>query len=375
MSKILMFRNDFNGNAIRQVDDKYGGVGYYRTVQPAKYIKGHEVEVIGANISKKGKTREQKWSNIFKEYDVLWTPYFSDGEEASAIFYHRDKFKKKVIVDLDDNYLDISPTHRLYDRFKETKRDKAFLSSILTFADAITVSTEPLKQRIDGHIRKVYGMEKKIFVLPNMNEKSDWDFKPVKKHRDKIIIGYAGSNSHYDDLEMCFPAIAKIMDKYPNIHFEIMGTLSEKEAIKLFKPFSKSARDRCDLIPATATFLEYPEHLSKMPWNIAIAPLVDSAFTRCKSSIKFFEYSMFKIPVLASRVYPYYVPVWGRDVITHGKTGLLVQPNEWFDALEELILNEEKRKMFGENAYNYVREKFQYGQEYSDAIGEMLKAI
>ena len=142
MSKILFYRADWNSNASRQADDGYGGVGYYRTVQPAKYVKGHEVTVVGAKLHKKGETAEQQWTRIFKNYDIFWTTYFSDAQVASQIFYHRDKFKKKVIVDLDDNYLDVPSSNPLYDRFKETKKDKAFLSTILTFADAITVSTE-----------------------------------------------------------------------------------------------------------------------------------------------------------------------------------------------------------------------------------------
>jgi O-antigen biosynthesis protein len=373
--KILFFRNDFNANAIRQVDDKYGGVGYYRIVQPAKYLKGHQVDIIGADINKKGKTREEKWNSIFKEYDVVWTSYFSDPQEASAIFYHRDKYNKKIVIDLDDNYLDISPTHRLYDKFKETKKDRAFLSTILTFADAITVSTEPLKQRIAEHIKKVYQMEKPIFVIPNMNEMSDFKFKPAIKDKNKIVIGYAGSNSHYDDLQMVFPAISKIMDKYPQVHFEIVGSLSEKDAIELFKDFSNSAKDRCDLIPPTMSFQEYPKHLASMKWDIGIAPLVDTAFTRSKSHIKFMEYAMYKIPVIASRVYPYYVNSFNIEVITNGETGILCKPSEWEGALEEMILDKEKREQLGENAFKYVTENWQYNDDFSSAIDKVIEAL
>src|ERR1035437_2089080 len=115
--KILFFRNDWNTNASRQVDDGYGGVGYYRIVQPARQTKGHEITVVGAKINKKGETAEKKWTRIFKEYDVFWTTYFTDPEVASAMYYHRDKFKKKIVVDLDDNYLSVLTTHPLYDRF------------------------------------------------------------------------------------------------------------------------------------------------------------------------------------------------------------------------------------------------------------------
>lgn len=373
--KILFYRNDYAGNVNRQMVDGYGGVGYYRIIQPAKYLKGHKIDIVGLKINKKGESTDKRWSRIFSEYDVFWTTYFHDPQEASQIFYHRDKFKKKVVVDVDDNYLDIDPTHPLYDTFKATKRNRAFVSTILSFADVITVSTEPLRQKIAEHLKKVHGLVKPIIIIPNMNEISDWDFKPAKKDGSKFVIGYTGSNSHYRDLEMVFPHIAKIMDKYNNVHFEVMGSLNDKDAIKLFATFSESAKNRCDLLPPTWTFEEYPQRISEQKWDIGIAPLIDSAFTRCKSHIKFLEYSSYKIPTIASRVYPYYVNSFDTEVITHEKTGLLVNPGEWFNALEDLILNKEKRIALGEAAYTHVKENWQYNSKFSDAIEEVIKAL
>jgi len=374
MSKVLFYRNDYTANAVRQADDLWGGVGAYRIIYPAKYLKGHEVTVIGQGIKKKGETAEQQWTRIFTDYDVFWTTYFTDPMIASAMFYHRDKLKKKVVIDLDDNYLDVPTTHPLYDRFKPTKKERAYLSTILTFADAITVSTEPLKQRVAEHLKKVYNKEIPIFIIPNMNEASDWNVKPAIRHKKKIVIGYSGSNSHYDDLEMMFPALAKIMDKYPHVYFESMGALG-KENIQIFKCFSEEAKLRCDILPSTWTFKEYPKHLASMKWTFAIAPLTDSMFCRSKSPIKFFEYSMCHIPVIASRVYPYYVPNFGKEVITNEKTGLLVKQNEWYDALERMILSKELRDKLADNAYDYVKNEWQYDSRFSDAIGNVIKAL
>lgn len=372
--KITFFRNDYTANAVRQADDEYGGVGYYRIIKPAQFLKGHDVTVVGAGLFKKGETAEKQWTRIFKDCDIFWTTYFSDPKVASAMFYHRDKLKKKVIIDIDDNYLDIATTHPLYDRFKPTKKERAYLSTILTFADAITVSTETLKQRISEHLKKIYGIEKQIFVIPNMNDIKDWNFKQAKKNKDKIVIGYSGSNSHYDDLEMIFPALAKIMDKHKNIYFESMGALG-KENIKIFECFSEEAKLRCDILPSTWTFKEYPKHLASMKWDIAIAPLTDSFFTRSKSCIKFFEYSMFKIPTIASRVYPYYVPNFGREIITNEVNGLLVKQNEWFDAIEKLVLDKELREQLGQNAYNHVKDNWQYNLDFIHAIDKVIKAL
>lgn len=372
--KILFYRSDWASNATRQSEDEYGAVGYYRIVKPASMMKGHEVTVVGAQFTKKGESLEERYTRIFTEYDVLWACYTAHAEDASAMFYFRDKFKKKVILDVDDNYLDVLDSHPLYDKLKQTKKDRAFISTALTFADAITVSTEPLKQRLHEHFKNVYKMEKNIIVLPNMMDVDVWKVKPAKKRNNRIVIGYAGSNSHQNDLKMLAPHLAYIMKKYPNVYFETMGAIG-KDELSLFDGFTKDAMNRCDLLPATQTYKQYPKHLASMKWDIALAPLEDNAFTRCKSHIKWMEYSMCELPVIASRVHPYYVDLWGRKVIEHDKTGLLVKPREWSDAMEDLILNANKRELLATQAKEAVIKNWQYGGDFTLALENILKSL
>lgn len=369
MSKIL-FNYAENPLYIEGNKRDYSGVGYYRVVKPSQQVKGHEVTLMGYDIKQYGKTHEEKWKNIFKEFDIYWTSYHCDDKEASAMFYFRDKYKKKVIIDIDDNYLDVLPTNPLYDNLKAGKKDRSFIGAILSMADAITCSTEPLAQRLDEHFRTVYGLEKKIVVIPNFNDLKDWDFPIKEKHKDKIVIGYAGSNSHHDDLVMMLPHLAKIMDKYKNVYFESMGMIS-KDKIWLFKDFSEDALNRCDLLPS-CRFREYPERMANAQWDVALAPLEESKFTRCKSHIKWMENAALKIPVIASRVYPYHMELFGRRTIIDGKTGLLVKPSGWFDAMESLILDKQKREEIGQNAYDFVKLNWQYKESNLDSILDEL---
>ena len=84
---------------------------------------------------------------------------------------------------------------------------------------------------------------------------------------------------------------------------------------------------------------------------------------------------MYKIPVIASQVYPYSTPCFGIDTIEHEKTGLLVKPSEWFDAIEDLVLHPEKRQSLGQNAYNAVKDNWQYNDRFSGVIDEVIKAL
>lgn len=356
--KILFYYPDWTANTERKLQDTYGGVGYYRIVKVAEQIKDHEVTVVGAKLTRKGESVTERWERIFTEYDMFWSCYSSHGDDLAAMFYWRDKLGKKVILDCDDNYLDVAESHPLHDKLKATKRDRAFISTGLSFADVVTVSTEPLKQRLQEHFKTVYGMEKEIVVIPNFNDIHDWNFKR-KKQKGKIVIGYAGSNSHQDDLAMVMPHIHEVMKKHKNVYLEVVGSV-DKEGLKIFESFDKEVMSRCDLWPGTWTFKEYPAFLASRGWDIAIAPLVDSKFTRCKSHIKFLEMSSLKIPIVASRVYPYFMELKGREVVKHEENGFLCKPKEWVKALEQLILNENLRKKLGENAYNFVRENWQY---------------
>lgn len=355
-----MYYSDWTANADRQAQDTWGGVGYYRIKKVSEQIKDHQVDIIGAKLTRKGESPSDRWERIFKEYDVFWSCYSSHGEDAAAMFYWRDKLGKKVILDLDDNFWDVLPSNPLYDKLKSTKRDRAFISTILSFADAITVSTEPLKQRVEEHMKTVFGLEKQVFVIPNFNDVADWKHTPKKPDPKKVTIGYAGSNSHQDDLVMVLPIIGKLMDKYPNLHFQSIGAVDKKTLDFFFQFLSKEAMYRCDLINPSSTFNGYPKRMAEARWDICIAPLVDSAFTRCKSHIKWMEYAMYKRPVIASRVYPYFMELKGRDTIRDEHSGLLVKPSEWESALEDLIHNPEKRKFLGENAYNQVVGDWQY---------------
>ncbi|NBW09203.1 MAG: hypothetical protein EBR82_14385 [Caulobacteraceae bacterium] len=372
--KILMNFSDYTHTPERMEQNTYGGLGYYRIVKPSEQIKGHDVKLVGKEIKDFGTTLEEQWDNIFKEYDAYWTNYFCDDVAGAMIIYQARKHGKKLILDIDDNYFDIPESNLLYERFQSGKRERAMMTTILSFADIITTSTFPLKERLDEHFQLVQKLEKKIVVIPNLNDIKDWDFEPIEKDPKKIVIGYSGSNSHHDDLALVLPAVHKIMQKYDNVYFEMIGILDKKNAPVVFKNWDMKLLDRVAMVGATPTFKEYPEWLSQRAWDIGIAPLVDTKFTRCKSSIKWLEYSMFKIPTCASRVYPYFIDVGGRKTIEDGKTGLLCRKDDWFKNLERLVIDKDLRIKLGQNAYEHVKENWQYkDSSITKVIGAMLE--
>jgi glycosyltransferase involved in cell wall biosynthesis len=381
MTKILAAFTDYGHTPERKVKNTYGGIGYYRIIKPMEQLaKFHDVRVVGQEITAYGSNIEEQWDNIFKEFDVFWTGYFADPHAAGAIFYYAQKHGKKVIIDIDDNYLDIPESNQLYDRFKHTKHERAYLSATLSLADAISVSTIPLKNRLDAHFKERHGLNKTFIHVPNMNDVADWAETPIQLPKDRFTIGYSGSNSHKDDFDMVIEPILEIMRKYDHVWFEVLGLLSMKDLVKHIGTHLKTGDDdlllRMALVGATPTFREYPKWLSERPWHVGIAPLVDTQFTRAKSHIKWMEYSMFEIPTIASNVYPYSMPVRGVETITDGKTGALCNKNDWYETLEDAVLHHDRYKKMAQQAKQHITQNWQYNNStLGEDIAKSLNAI
>jgi len=287
-------------------------------------------------------------------------------------------YKKKLVMDCDDLFLEVdpgNPAKKKLGREKMNRENKrAMLAVNMSFCDALTVSTLPLKEKLAEHIFNVHGVDIPIFVVPNANDITEWNFPKAKENG--VIIGYSGGLSHNDDFDMVLPALKTIMEKYPEVRLQLIGQMDIAKARKVFGRWEQSVRARILLMNATKTQPEYPKYLSEQPWTIGIAPLIDSPFNQCKSSIKFFEYSALKIPVIASRVYPYYKDVLGIPTIEHGETGLLCETVEdWVKNLSLLIEDEKLRNKLAENAYAHIVKNWQYKDQKKNIIDVVNKIV
>jgi glycosyltransferase involved in cell wall biosynthesis len=92
---------------------------------------------------------------------------------------------------------------------------------------------------------------------------------------------------------------------------------------------------------------EYPEKMASLDLDIAIAPLEDNLFNRCKSNLRLLEYGAMSWPVVCSDVYPYQ---------TNNPPVIRVKPtvSEWLVALNLLIDDELKREQLGRALKDWV---------------------
>lgn len=340
MSKVLAIYSDWSNK-----EGRYGGCGWYRIVQPMRALQegDYPVDIKGRItkrklLSRRWENAQELYSRIFGEYDLLFVQHIDNPGGIIQLFASRDYFKKKVIIDMDDDFLHIHPWSPVYLEYYPGSPRYCFTLDSLKFADALIVSTEQLK--------KIYSsFNPKIFVIPNKIDLDYWGYSKKVINDGMIRIGWAGSITHERDLEEVIHALKTIMEKYPTVHFLYCGYDSDI--------FDVLPEERRHFFLGTVGFKKWPKRLAKLGFDIAIAPLADIPFNKGKSHIKFLEYSAYKIPGVYSDFEgsPY------REIVMDGKNGFLARTyKDWIQKLSLLINEISLRKEIGEKAFETCKE-------------------
>jgi glycosyltransferase involved in cell wall biosynthesis len=244
---------------------------------------------------------------------------------------------KVVIYEVDDFLHGILKSSPVYADMQPGTPTYTGMTHWLKHVDGVTVTREELRKRYLQYNDNIY-------VLPNFMDFAIWNKYKKIENKDKIIIGWAGSQTHYDDLIYCLDAVAQIVEKYPNVYFKMVGYCPENFKRRLGSKLIEGT---------TEEFLTFPKVLQD--FDIGLAPLMDCPFNECKSNIKVLEYSCLGIPTVASPVGPY------KDTIIHGHNGLIAKKNKfsaWTKCIESLIEDERYRKKMGQDAREFVKEYF-----------------
>lgn len=357
--KVALIGTDWNQNEERRKNNQFGGVTYYRLYQPYKFAKEEfDIDFWNANMQKEaeGKKTEQFYNEFVSRYDVVVTKMIDNPQAAIALVSACKQNGVVLIVDIDDNLFEVRPDQPGYETYYPGSQKRAFAQAYLSYADVIICSTKPLQEYLKEYFSK-FDFEdaeyQAIETFPNTIDLEEWDKIPnSSKNQDKIVIGWTGSITHNADLEIIFPAIAHCLKKYKNVHFEIGGGLTLENQKKLIATIDLPPEDKLKISfkGGTHSWDGYPGFLKSMQWDIGIIPVQDDPFNHSKSHIKWMEYSLCKIPSIASKVYPYYMPIDGVDTIIDGETGILAKDNEWIEKLEFMIENPAERERIAKNA-------------------------
>ena len=237
-------------------------------------------------------------------------------------------FKKPIIFDFDDAvFLPASSRpNNFIERFK--KPDKVV--NIVKRSNHIIAGNSYLSNYALQYNRSV-----SIIPTPIDTDNYYPDFKIAK---NEVVIGWMGSVTTIDFLNLISGVFIQLSKEFRNIKFKIVGgNFSIKEISNIVnKPWSMEEE-----IGDLKTF------------DIGIMPMPDNEWTRGKCGFKAILYMNMGIPCVCSPVGV------NREIITDGVNGFLAGTNEeWIEKLSLLIENPELRRKIGIAGRKTVEEKY-----------------
>lgn len=261
--------------------------------------------------------------------------------EVEALVQSIRQSGARLLYTLDDNLLDLPPA--LFAQPGLTREQKRIVRYLARVADGVLVSTEPLKQRmltLNPRIEVVpNALDERLFAAPTP--------RPLPP-RDKVVIGFMGTFSHDADFMLILQALRTVLHRYgARVELQLVGGVQDNAVVQALAglPVTLLNHNRPYEYPAFVQWM-----VNHLQWDIALAPLEDTPFTRCKSDIKFLDYSALGFPGIYSDM-----PVYA-NTVRHLETGYLA-PNTvagWQTALETLIENAALRQTLAQNAHQYV---------------------
>ena len=191
--------------------------------------------------------------------------------------------------------------------------------------------------------------QKTCFVHRNALDCHNSEFLELnipKVKRDYVSIFYgSGTKAHNADFErLAAPAIAKILQQYPNVRLTLMGYLVLP---KILLPY----QDQIDKVELIRDVQVYWEFLRQADINIAM--LLTTAVNNCKSELKWFEAGYLGVPSVVSNTTTYV------EVLNDGVDALLAAtPQDWYVHLRTLVTNPQLRQQIGQAACDRVTTEY-----------------
>lgn len=319
----------------------YGDTQRYRVFNQIEQLEEKEIEVL---------------ERYFADYDIVTII----NENIDLIIMHRVPYTDGIgylikeansrsiptIFDVDDlvfdkefskysdgiNYLDSNEKELYFEGIERYKKT-------IELCDGAVVTTDFLAECIAKYNSNV-AINRNV-ISKKLQEISELENGKNHEKASSVRIGYfSGSKTHNKDFLEAKDGLLRILEKYDNTELVIGGLLD------LPKEFDCYA-NRITRIPLV-NWSELPKYIKSV--DINIAPLeINNPFCKAKSELKYFEAGILKIPTVASRIDAF------EYAIDDGVNGFLASNSqEWYQKIEELVVNLDLRNKIGAAAYVHV---------------------
>jgi len=283
------------------------------------------------------------------KYDVFILHRVPFLVKLDKLIVRAKKQNKMVIYDIDDLMFEkkLLENKNEVAKMSNIEKDKYFDGverglKMLKLCDYGTTSTEVIAEYMRKYIDNVI-VNRNGFSEDLLRISKDISHSKVMKD-GMIVLGYfSGSATHDDDLELIAKPVSLILKKYNKVNLLIVGDVTLPDVLK---PFTKQIKYH-----KFVHWQKLPELLSSI--DINLAPLTNTIFNSAKSEIKYTEAALVKVPTIASRINPF------TFAIKHKETGFIAEnEKEWFNCIEQLIIDEKLRQNIAMKAFEDVTEQY-----------------
>lgn len=264
-----------------------------------------------------------KAADYLGSFDIVWSSYTPDPTPYLLMKVVHDRYGTKFVLDADDDLFHVNPDNPFWTR---TDHEHVwYMQNVLRDAAWITTTTERLA---DVFRERREQPADTVTVLPNLM--SD-DYKHPPLNNDPwLVVGYFGGASHFEDLNEThvMEAMERLMHKYKYVRFKSLNM-----PVAHYLP-----RGRHDFVDGKRGTPWITEVFPTLNMDICIVPVMDNIFNYGKSNIKWMESTKLGAATVCSDIGPYHdLP----DGVTIKVKNTF---DEWYDALEKLIVDAEYRK-------------------------------
>ena len=252
------------------------------------------------------------------------------GEDMCKFLDLCVKIGKQVIVDLDDDFYNISPKNSAYRYIGAGHPTYHITLKALLPKVALTYASPELEQRY-----KLPGM-----VIPNCYDETNpaWEHPKIKSN--KVRLGFTGTATHREDFRIISSAVHWILKERQDVQL-VVGVDDV-----IYDEFKDIPLDQRWFIPPLS-YDYYPMSFSY--FDILLVPLLNTVFNRAKSDIKLVEAGASKTPWLASSL-PVYEE-WGVG-------GRCIAPgDDWTKEILNLVDNPQLREQYAMAGYEAAKSR------------------
>lgn len=184
-----------------------------------------------------------------------------------------------------------------------------------------------------------------IAIMPNLSCPADWDVPAVRQGQPPVVL-VGGSPSHRYDWDVLVPALTELRKQLPHVGLRVLGC-----------PHPAIKRLRTEGQEWTHDLATYAGLLKGA--TIALCPLEDNEFNKCKGAAKPAEYSLGAgCAVIGSAIQYANILDRGRGIVIDPSA----PPGAWAEAIDFYLCNEYFRWQHACNLRDFVADEQHIGR-------------